>query len=150
MKLCPTCNRSYQDENLNFCLEDETPLVIQPNSEVQTRIFTSSSAPTLSLSTSTHGDRPATRYAKSNNINIAYLGEWQPSPAVNKRRMPGENHAANDDSGLALCNIWAALKRDSRQTGSANDIYANAGVTLRRAGAQVYSEGISEQARPYD
>jgi pimeloyl-ACP methyl ester carboxylesterase len=72
MKLCPTCQRSYQDETLNFCLEDGTPLVSQSNSEDQTRIFTSSSAPTLSLPTVAQGDRPETRYAKSNHINIAY------------------------------------------------------------------------------
>ncbi len=27
MKSCPTCNRSYTDASLNFCLEDGTPLV---------------------------------------------------------------------------------------------------------------------------
>lgn len=27
MKRCPTCNRTYTDEALNFCLEDGTPLV---------------------------------------------------------------------------------------------------------------------------
>jgi len=27
MKLCPSCNRTYNDESLNFCLEDGTPLV---------------------------------------------------------------------------------------------------------------------------
>ena len=77
MKLCLTCKRSYQDETLNFCLEDGTPLVSQSNSEAQTRIFSSSSAPTLSLPNSTRGDRPETRYARSHNINIAYqvIGE---------------------------------------------------------------------------
>ncbi len=27
MKRCPTCNRSYTDENLSFCIDDGTPLV---------------------------------------------------------------------------------------------------------------------------
>lgn len=27
MKRCPTCNRSYDDETLSFCLEDGTPLI---------------------------------------------------------------------------------------------------------------------------
>src|SRR5688572_6788091 len=27
MKRCPTCNRTYNDTSLNFCLEDGTPLV---------------------------------------------------------------------------------------------------------------------------
>jgi hypothetical protein len=30
MKTCPTCNRSYTDASLNFCLEDGTPLVNSP------------------------------------------------------------------------------------------------------------------------
>jgi pimeloyl-ACP methyl ester carboxylesterase len=69
MKTCSTCRRTYQDETLNFCLQDGTPLDIQTTSEAETRVFTSSSAPTLSLPT---GDRPETRYARSNHINIAY------------------------------------------------------------------------------
>jgi hypothetical protein len=30
MKLCPSCNRTYTDASLNFCLEDGTPLVSEP------------------------------------------------------------------------------------------------------------------------
>jgi hypothetical protein len=30
MKSCPTCNRTYTDASLNFCLEDGTPLVNTP------------------------------------------------------------------------------------------------------------------------
>jgi hypothetical protein len=30
MKTCPTCNRTYTDASLNFCLEDGTPLVGSP------------------------------------------------------------------------------------------------------------------------
>jgi hypothetical protein len=30
MKSCPTCNRTYTDASLNFCLEDGTPLVSSP------------------------------------------------------------------------------------------------------------------------
>lgn len=30
MKRCPSCNRSYTDTSLNFCLEDGTPLVADP------------------------------------------------------------------------------------------------------------------------
>lgn len=31
MKRCPSCNRTYNDESLNFCLEDGTPLVGAPD-----------------------------------------------------------------------------------------------------------------------
>src|SRR6185436_1067829 len=30
MKTCPTCNRTYTDASLNFCLEDGTPLASSP------------------------------------------------------------------------------------------------------------------------
>ena len=30
MKRCPTCNRTYTDASLNFCLEDGTPLAQPP------------------------------------------------------------------------------------------------------------------------
>src|SRR5882672_473663 len=30
MKTCPSCNRSYTDEALNFCLQDGSPLVNAP------------------------------------------------------------------------------------------------------------------------
>src|ERR1044072_3852204 len=30
MKRCPTCNRTYTDTSLNFCLEDGTPLSTDP------------------------------------------------------------------------------------------------------------------------
>src|SRR5687768_8062745 len=28
MKRCPTCNRTYTDQNLSYCIEDGTPLTI--------------------------------------------------------------------------------------------------------------------------
>ena len=31
MKRCPTCNRTYTDTSLNFCLEDGTPLATDPD-----------------------------------------------------------------------------------------------------------------------
>src|SRR5215212_9887192 len=40
MKRCPTCNRTYTDTSLNFCLEDGTPLAadappIDPNATIR-------------------------------------------------------------------------------------------------------------------
>ena len=38
MKRCPTCNRTYTDLSLNFCLEDGTPLTADaPADPIQTR-----------------------------------------------------------------------------------------------------------------
>jgi len=42
MKTCPSCNRSYTDEALNFCLQDGTPLVIDaalPSETTATAIY---------------------------------------------------------------------------------------------------------------
>ena len=36
MKRCPSCNRTYTDEALNFCLEDGTPLVTEAPSPPET------------------------------------------------------------------------------------------------------------------
>jgi hypothetical protein len=33
MKRCPTCNRTYTDANLSFCIDDGTPLIAVPSSE---------------------------------------------------------------------------------------------------------------------
>src|ERR1041385_6673845 len=37
MKRCPTCNRTYTDPSLNFCLEDGTPLAadVDPNATIR-------------------------------------------------------------------------------------------------------------------
>src|SRR2546421_830144 len=86
MKLCPNCKRIYQDETLNYCLEDGTPLVsLQPSAEDRTLVFSSTTAPTLwqpprpaaSSGAAAPIERPETRYAKSGDINIAYqvIGE---------------------------------------------------------------------------
>ena len=37
MKRCPTCNRTYTDLSLNFCLEDGTPLAVDGPPLIQTR-----------------------------------------------------------------------------------------------------------------
>ncbi|HUF02760.1 MAG TPA: hypothetical protein VMM38_01150 [Aridibacter sp.] len=43
MKTCPKCNRSYDDETLNFCLDDgEWLLSDEPESEDDTNLFSSS------------------------------------------------------------------------------------------------------------
>ena len=74
MKVCPSCQRAYQDDSLNYCLEDGTPLErLRSSSEDQTRLFSPDAAPTLRhVPPVTVNERPQTRYAKSGDINIAY------------------------------------------------------------------------------
>jgi hypothetical protein len=38
MKICPQCNSSYTDDNLQFCLQDGTPLATYQNQEPETVI----------------------------------------------------------------------------------------------------------------
>lgn len=33
MKRCPTCNKTFSDENLSFCIDDGTPLITLPDDE---------------------------------------------------------------------------------------------------------------------
>src|SRR4051794_26680059 len=79
MKRCPKCQRPYSDETLNFCRQDGTALErITSQSEDSTTILgvVSSERDTAEteLADSSAGAplRPPTRYAKSNEVNIAY------------------------------------------------------------------------------
>jgi len=76
MKLCPICKRRYNDESLNFCLEDGTVLVnARSGSADQTLIFRTETAATLRQRPPIIAEpiaRPETRYARSGDVNIAY------------------------------------------------------------------------------
>jgi pimeloyl-ACP methyl ester carboxylesterase len=79
MRLCPSCKQGYEDDTLNFCLQDGTPLVsVYPGSEDPTQRLNRSTAETIILPTPP-GDasqvskpHPETHYAKSGNVNIAF------------------------------------------------------------------------------
>jgi pimeloyl-ACP methyl ester carboxylesterase len=80
MRFCPTCKQGYEDDTLNYCLQDGSPLVsIYPGSEDPTRRLNRSTAETMVLPTSAAADasqvskpHPETHYAKSGNVNIAF------------------------------------------------------------------------------
>src|ERR1041385_5849976 len=80
MRLCPSCKRGYEDETLNYCLQDGTPLVsVHPGSEDPTQRLNRSTAETIILPTPPAADasqaskpHPETHYAKSGNVNIAF------------------------------------------------------------------------------
>ncbi|MGH9881969.1 MAG: hypothetical protein ACRD6N_11080, partial [Pyrinomonadaceae bacterium] len=44
MKRCPTCNRTFTDENLSFCIDDGTPLVPVSDPPDDVTVVTPSSA----------------------------------------------------------------------------------------------------------
>src|ERR1041385_3490123 len=80
MRLCPSCKRGYEDETLNYCLQDGTPLVsVHPGCEDPTQRLNRSTAETIILPTPPAADasevskpHPETHYAKSDNVNIAF------------------------------------------------------------------------------
>src|SRR5256714_15181688 len=80
MRLCPTCKQGYEDDTLNYCLQDGTPLVsVHPSSEDPTRRLNRSTAETIILPTPSAADasqvstpQPETHYAKSGDVNIAF------------------------------------------------------------------------------
>src|ERR1044071_73863 len=80
MRFCPSCNRGYEDDTLNYCLQDGTPLVgVYQGSEDPTQRLNRSTAETVILPTPPAADasqvakpHPETRYAKSGNVNIAF------------------------------------------------------------------------------
>src|SRR2546423_373035 len=80
MRLCPSCKQGYEDDTLNYCLQDGSPLVsVHPSSEDPTRRLNRSTAETIILPTPSATDASGvstphaeTHYAKSGKINIAY------------------------------------------------------------------------------
>ena len=85
MKRCPTCQRLYTDETLNFCLEDGTPLFSDRSSDFSARMMQPipderQTQPTIIIhkqeerQSAAAGviDRPETRYARSGDVSIAY------------------------------------------------------------------------------
>lgn len=45
MKRCPTCNRTFTESNLSFCLDDGTPLAIVPDDDEPTKVSPQAGAP---------------------------------------------------------------------------------------------------------
>lgn len=85
MKRCPNCQKTYHDASLNFCRADGTRLV-EASHEEPTRLIGTARVSDDSVTTSalpenatkvTSACPPATRYAKSGDVNIAYqvIGE---------------------------------------------------------------------------
>ena len=47
MKRCPTCNRSFEDESLSFCLDDGTPLIADSGGRADSQATLVSPAPVV-------------------------------------------------------------------------------------------------------
>ena len=86
-KRCPTCNRSFDDETLSFCLEDGTPLVSDSAGRAdsqETLVSPSpSAAPTMigaSPPTQNYGQLPGKATISASQADIPGLQSYLPPP----------------------------------------------------------------------
>lgn len=87
VKRCPTCNRSFDDETLSFCLEDGTPLVSDSAGRAdsqETLVSPSpSAAPTMigaSPPTQVYGQLPGKATINASQADIPGLQSYLPPP----------------------------------------------------------------------
>jgi Domain of unknown function (DUF4440) len=87
MKHCPTCNRSFNDDALSFCLEDGTPLIREPAGRAdsqETLVSPSPSVPPPETSglraTQTYGQIPGKGTVAASQINVPTAQPSAPAP----------------------------------------------------------------------
>src|SRR6266545_5072932 len=81
MKRCPSCNRTYTDIALNYCLEDGTPLVSDTSPEFDSQATVSYPGPRdTSEPPPTEIYRPDT--APNRAPQIAQPPQWSPMPSA--------------------------------------------------------------------
>ncbi len=82
MKRCPTCNRTFTDSHLSFCLDDGTPLVAVSEPADETTVVSPSSGQTRS------NPAPTESYPPTDWTTPAYLPPGSPpsSDKTTKRR----------------------------------------------------------------
>jgi hypothetical protein len=100
MKRCPSCNRTYTDASLNFCLEDGTPLVadapgLDPNATIritdprdtQSPYAGGSQMPAEPPPTELYREpAPVVNQAAPYAAPVAPPGQWSPMPPTEPRR----------------------------------------------------------------
>ncbi|HYG82230.1 MAG TPA: hypothetical protein VD861_17650, partial [Pyrinomonadaceae bacterium] len=87
MKLCPTCQRTYADDALRFCLEDGTPLVgaIESAQDPGATIKIPAARVTSDAPTEVMGeDRPAPTGAATPQAAHKYEPRVETAPAARK------------------------------------------------------------------
>lgn len=81
MKHCPTCNRSYDDETLSFCLEDGTPLIRDSASRADSQETLVTPSPSV-LPPETSSGLPATQsYVQLPGKATVSSSPFNPPPA---------------------------------------------------------------------
>ena len=91
MKTCPTCNRSYTDASLNFCLEDGTPLVNSPASGFDPNATVRYTEPrgTKAPPEPVYVPPPTPPAPPTSFVNPGSLPgapQWSPMPAVQRKK----------------------------------------------------------------
>ena len=104
MKTCPSCNRSYTDEALNFCLQDGTPLVIEADLPSETTRY---STPRQTDPPPTEIYRPGPHLQPPPQVNqgAPYQARYSPMPQytpVPVERQPRSNAVWWILGGLAV------------------------------------------------
>lgn len=79
MKTCPSCNRSYTDEGLNFCLQDGSPLVIEADPASETTRY---STPRATSPPPTQVYRPSPQLQPPPTVSqgAPYQAQYSPLP----------------------------------------------------------------------
>lgn len=150
MKLCPTCQRSYADDTLNFCLEDGSPLrSVSVSGRDQTLVLDSSEPPpteillnpALAPTVRAQKTPPTIRHEARSTVN-----EFQNAAgATPKPRTTSSVVALTVVATILLLALgglgaWLLLK-DNKGSGNIND--SNTGIDSGRVG------NTNTEATPY-
>ncbi|HMJ26929.1 MAG TPA: nuclear transport factor 2 family protein [Pyrinomonadaceae bacterium] len=93
MKSCPSCNRSFEDESLSFCLDDGTPLVADSGNRADSQETLVSPAPVVppresgnpAPATQIYGQLPGKATVNVNAFNVAPPPAYAPAPKQRSR-----------------------------------------------------------------
>jgi len=95
MKRCPSCNRTFTDVSLNFCLEDGTPLVndaaLDPGATIRYTDSPGTTPPPTEIytpRTTQQTSRPSPRYEAPPAVRANQANQWSPLPP-----MPPKKHS---------------------------------------------------------
>jgi hypothetical protein len=90
VKRCPTCNRTFNDETLSFCLEDGTPLVRDSSPGADSQETLVSPSPSIQATQNASGPPPTEMYGQlpgKATVNVSAVAPTTPNypPAPKKR-----------------------------------------------------------------
>jgi ketosteroid isomerase-like protein len=81
VKRCPTCNRTFTDQNLSFCLDDGTPLVTSDSADETTLLMSPEAKDSSTASSNSSGEpapvyQPPSPYAPAGSYNQPKRKTW--------------------------------------------------------------------------